>query len=519
MKRQTPFLSSFGFIMTILLLAVLGWMLWKRGGEAFSPGRLTAASLPGGELEGFTSHAEFEPDCSRCHQPLQTTQDRLCLDCHQEVVAQLQVQNGTHAHITQVNQCAACHADHRGRDFDPTRPAFDRFDHTLTHFSLVWHQVNYDASPMDCSGCHSLEPGFQAAVAHCAECHASKDQTFLAAHEKDFGADCLVCHDGADRMLAFDHQATRFPLQGQHVETSCADCHAQAARSKQSGAQQQAGFALLAAVDSPQARPGGPMPFEDTPTDCSACHAEPDLHRGMFAGSCADCHTPQAWSPAELDGALFEHSAQAGFSLERHQRGFDGQSISCNQCHQGSLQQFDIQSCLDCHSNDESAAAFMTQHLNENGPHCMDCHDGVDRMRYFDHASRFPLQGRHAELACQECHEEFVFRDTPAECVHCHAEPAIHTGFFGKQCQYCHTAETWTPARLRVHRFPLDHGGQGEIDCKTCHVQRYDELTCYGCHDHQPEPIQSSHLAAGITMDELPDCAKCHPDGLVESKP
>ncbi len=513
MRRPNPFQSFFGFVATLVLLVGLGVMLWLRGGLAFSPGELTSISHAGLGTGGFRSHAEFEPDCSNCHQPLETTQDQLCLDCHVEVAAQVEGNNGTHAHIEQVVRCAECHSDHRGRDFNPTRQAFEHFDHSLTHFNLIWHQVNYDASPMDCTACHSLEPIFDVTTGECAGCHSAQDLTFVQQHTADFGENCLECHDGTDRMTRFDHQATNFKLEGQHAAARCGSCHSIKAQALNSIPQQsQGGFVLVAR--SAQDGTDPLQQFKDAPTECKGCHTEPEMHLGMFAEDCSTCHNSQSWSPASLEGVDFEHSKHTGFSLQRHLVDADDQPIRCNNCHQNSLQAFDVRTCIACHSSDDDSTAFMQQHTTEVGFSCKQCHDGVDRMEYFNHDSLFPLQGQHAGIACSACHTDFIFKDLSAACVQCHAEPAIHAGSFGLQCQYCHLDQAWQPAKLRRHIFPLDHGGQGEIACQTCHVQRYDEITCYGCHEHQAEPIQASHLAAGVSMEDLPRCAVCHPDGL-----
>ena len=139
---------------------------------------------------------------------------------------------------------------------------------------------------------------------------------------------------------------------------------------------------------------------------------------------------------------------------------------------------------------------------------------------YQNHAHErfFPLAGRHAGLECAACHLEKKFIGTPSECVQCHAEPDVHAGFFGLQCQYCHTAQAWTPAQLRYHNFPLDHGDQGESACQVCHPANYSEYTCYGCHDHQPEPIAGSHQQADIRLESLVNCIECHADGNIEIK-
>jgi len=501
MKRQQPFLSLFGFVSTTILLAILGLMLWRSGGMAFSPGELSAMSRPGVSLRGFASHADFAPRCELCHQPLETTQDVLCLDCHNAVGEQIQAQNGTHGHIEQVRRCAACHSDHQGVDFNPTEGAFSFFDHSLTHFALVWHQVDFEAAPMECVDCHDSDGQFTVSTEDCIVCHATKDVAFTIQHRQDFGEDCTACHDGQDRMVKFDHNTTSFALEGQHTQTSCAGCHA---------------------LDKlPGARGGGGLLAEDifisAPDRCADCHGEPESHKGMFSSNCSECHNPASWSPANLEGKPFEHAAQTGFTLLRHQLDFDKQALVCNDCHRGALQdEFDVQTCVECHSQGEEAANFMSQHQEEYGLGCIGCHDGEDRMHGFEHARVFPLEGRHAEAECVACHAEQRFSGTPKECVQCHEEPGIHAGFFGVQCQNCHMADGWAPARLRLHSFPLTHGEQGEQDCKVCHNERYVAYTCYGCHEHQPDAISESHTRAGIAMEELPNCTKCHPTGLID---
>jgi hypothetical protein len=159
----------------------------------------------------------------------------------------------------------------------------------------------------------------------------------------------------------------------------------------------------------------------------------------------------------------------------------------------------------------------MTGHRELFGEACLECHDGVDRLSGFDHQAIFPLSGAHAEIQCSDCHQDKSFRGTPAQCVSCHAEPEIHAGFFGSQCQYCHTDGAWLPALLQTHSFPLTHGEGGEVACTVCHTQTYAEYTCYGCHEHQPDEILEEHSEEGIAAEDLPACATCHPDGM-ESK-
>lgn len=108
---------------------------------------------------------------------------------------------------------------------------------------------------------------------------------------------------------------------------------------------------------------------------------------------------------------------------------------------------------------------------------------------------------------------ESEVEEDPHQCFACHEEPALHAGSFGTNCARCHNAVTWKPAVLTKHTFLLDHGGQGDVDCKTCHPTNYVEYDCYSCHEnHQASEIEDVHLAEGISAYD--DCADCHQTGI-----
>jgi mono/diheme cytochrome c family protein len=101
--------------------------------------------------------------------------------------------------------------------------------------------------------------------------------------------------------------------------------------------------------------------------------------------------------------------------------------------------------------------------------------------------------------------------EDPHECRACHEEPSVHAERFGLNCSRCHTLEAWKPALLLRHTFALDHGGQGQVACQTCHTESYATNICYGCHDHEAAEMQAVHEAEGIV--DLEPCAECHPTG------
>jgi hypothetical protein len=156
----------------------------------------------------------------------------------------------------------------------------------------------------------------------------------------------------------------------------------------------------------------------------------------------------------------------------------------------------------------------MEEHRTQFGQDCLACHDGLDRMSDFDHDRFFILDGKHAETSCENCHLDQIFSGTPSMCMDCHDEPEIHRGYFGLQCENCHTNSAWSPAKMSDHDFPLDHGEEGLVACEVCHTTRYTEYTCYGCHEHQPGEILEEHLDEEISQAELVDCVACHPNGF-----
>lgn len=253
---------------------------------------------------------------------------------------------------------------------------------------------------------------------------------------------------------------------------------------------------------------------------CTTCHTtEGDeldrgegLHGKLINGhDCAACHSDHRGRDAlisQTDPLGFEHQ-WTGYSLSVHQTTYNDLPFNCRECHLGRRFTFEQQTCTTCHA--EADATFRDTHLQIFGDDCLACHDGEDTMARFDHEVVFPLVDGHAGPDCIECHDT-GFLETSAECATCHEEPVLHAGKFGPDCAVCHTLVAWTPARLIDHTFPLDHGGDGEVECITCHELDYVTYTCYGCHDHEPDENRLVHLEAEIR--DIENCAECHPTGL-----
>jgi hypothetical protein len=263
---------------------------------------------------------------------------------------------------------------------------------------------------------------------------------------------------------------------------------------------------------------------------CEQCHTSITAQRSNGDGlhgrltdthHCENCHTDHKGRAANINVmglAGFDHDRLTLFSLARHRQDYQGDELACPACHGEN----EYGSAIDCWSCHEAAAPeFVAGHTVLFGSDCLACHDGVDTAAEFEHAAVFPLEGAHAEADCSACHElgetflagsAWGARAT-RDCVACHAEPEIHAGLFGTDCQRCHTVASWVPAELTQHTFPLDHGGEGKIPCQGCHVSTYANYTCTNCHAHDPAATRDKHLEQDIADAELADCAACHPTG------
>lgn len=305
-------------------------------------------------------------------------------------------------------------------------------------------------------------------------------------------SECRACHpDHRGREFdmveyarqTFDHSRTSFNLDNRHAQVDCVDCH------------------------SSEASTVSPA--------CESCHEEPAVHAGMFPTDCGACHQGAVWSEVTWNDQPYDHNL-VGFSLNLHQIDYDESPIICQDCHATSTVSSTDAGCQTCHSTYDNL--FTAEHSLAFGQTCTECHDGVDRMRNFDHSTVFILDGKHTELDCSTCHTGQAFNDIQTICASCHQEPQIHADYFGLRCQMCHTANGWQPARLTIHDFPIDHGKPENSTCENCHIGAYTEYTCYTCHEHRENNNQTLHEAAGIEPDQIPECTVCHLDGLVHKE-
>ena len=208
---------------------------------------------------------------------------------------------------------------------------------------------------------------------------------------------------------------------------------------------------------------------------------------------CVACHTTDSWGDV-----AFAHE-RTGFPLEgAHLK------AGCKECHSGGFARPLSHQCSACHRD---------SHRGELGAQCRGCHDEHSwKSRFGADAHRrtgFPLNGRHAFLACEECHGGVLNRQEArpvSSCYDCHRLDYARTGQvsidhaasgLGTDCKECHSAWRFTGAFFPPHErcFSIASGPHAGIRCLACHTSLGSVTATGAC---------STYTAA---------CTRCHSCG------
>jgi len=371
-----------GLIAALITFFILVGVAFASGGQMFSSGSLN--NQPGEMIGNVDSHANIT-ECRACHSAPweQATMADRCLACHTDIVQQMLNVAELHGTITQKNPalaCRDCHKDHRGETASLTDLGEYDFPHDALGFSLNEHQRTESGERISCDDCHTNDLS-SFAPDSCQTCHSDMDIVFAQVHLLSFGKDCLACHDGIDRYGDFNHNAYPFKLEGGHNEATCTQCHLDARSIADLQSTPQDCYSCHYQDDQHNGQYGRqcegchtpstwgdatfdhnlasfPLTgahinvkcedchinnvFDGTPSDCVACHAEPQEHAGQFGTDCASCHTTNAWEPASYNGP---HT----FPMNHG----DGDG-SCQTCHPASLTTY---TCYGCHEHTQANIA------------------------------------------------------------------------------------------------------------------------------------------------------------------
>jgi hypothetical protein len=412
---------------------------------------------PGELVQG---HAKVEEECAKCHVRFdRAAQDRLCIDCHKEVGQDMRERTGYHGRQKPA-MCRTCHTDHKGRNARIVEFDKNKFDHAQSDYLLRGKHTK-----VECEKCHEPKKPYWKAPQECNACHKKDD-----VHKGSLGTKCFDCHtESSWKDAKFDHDKTKFPLTGKHVDTKCLDCHKKGTE------------------------------YKDAPETCIGCHKKDDDsakgHKGQYGDKCDTCHGTKAWKPS-----TFNHDADTKFSLRGKHR-----TTKCNDCHTGNLYKEKLAStCISCHKKDDT-------HKGSLGKECASCHterDWKEAVKFDHDKTQFPLVDKHRDVKCADCHTTKDYKDAPKECIGCHKKDDKHEATLGTLCKDCHNERVWTDVRRFDHdktKFKLrDAHAASKVKCKDCHsdLKHYRDtpLECYACHKKDDK-----HEA---TLGKA--CADCH---------
>ncbi len=482
---------------------------------------LMASSAWGQVSPGPISRAHREIsgplDCLSCHRLIAGSSLFRCVECHKEIAQRVSNHRGFHGSVVGFSEtdkaCVKCHSEHNGENFSVIHwePSQRAFDHHKTGYALEGKHAE-----LTCQQCHNaknivaaekatikikdLNRTFLGLSRDCLSCHEDT-------HRGQLGRDCLKCHTmtGWKAPSGFDHTKTRFPLIGAHLRLACTKCH------------KPAGKAEVKYVG---------LAFEK----CADCHADP--HKGAFKADCSSCHTTTLWKEIQRTefAGRFDHSKTKYPLQGKHSE------VACQTCHRGLNFSTPLSHgrCADCHK-DYHQGQFRAR---KDGGACESCHsvDGFKKANFgvAEHAAtRYPLEGKHATVACVKCHpaagEATIYKLKSTFCIECHKD--IHGGQFAADpylngCEKCHTVKGFVPstfslARHGQTRFALA-GGHVAVACSECHQAKrlpgtsmpvpyhFDDMTCTNCH-LDPHRGQFAERMAKLSSDGKPlGCEACH---------
>ncbi|MBI4285321.1 MAG: hypothetical protein HY670_05415, partial [Chloroflexi bacterium] len=339
--------------------------------------------------------------------------------------------------------CATCHVEKGWREFS--------YDHGLTKYPLTGGHIG-----AACSTCHAGNK-FDNTPRDCYSCHEKDD-----AHKGSGGQDCASCHSTANwkegwKLATFDHDLTKYPLEGKHAGQTCTSCHAD-------------------------------NRFKDTPTSCTACHQKDDKHEGTGGQACVTCHVEKDWKMVSYNHEL------TGYPLTGKHT-----TPACASCHTDNKFSDTPTTCNACHQKDD-------KHQGSGGQGCATCHNenGWKLVTYDHNLTKYPLTGKHTAAACASCHTNVSFNNTPQSCNSCHQKDDRHKGTFGQDCARCHSTTGWPGATMdhAIIGAPL-MGTHANLPCSSCHganVPIGSMQNCAAC--HQSKDVHLGTLGRG--------CASCH---------
>ena len=459
-KSRFRTLSKTGFSLVVMAFVFTTFVSLAIA-QLFSPGKLGKAH----------KHLEGVSNCKKCHSTNREIDAKLCLSCHKPLNKRIKAKKGYHGRMkpSKLKNCETCHIEHKGRNFKVVYwpKGMKSFDHKLTGYVLKGKHKDIST---DCRKCHKpsfvkdaqvrafkrknnqLSKTFMGLPESCNACHSDP-------HRGQVSKQCSKCHTETSWKPAskFDHAKTRFPLKNKHKNVDCIKCH----------------------KPLPGRRAKGAYHYKIS-TNCSSCHK--DIHDGKMTKKCERCHSDSGWMPIQFD--LASHAPKRFPLTGQHAK------TSCRSCHGVKAKKTVRPACISCHK---------TPHPPSFSKRCQSCHNtkswlGIDFTREQHQKTRFPLIGKHMEVACTKCHRPKKNAGKRSK-----KKGRKHTRFRMKKSEF----EACTPCHKDVHQGQFKNRKAGN-KCTSCHNEHGFKPPLFGLAEHAKCNFQlkGAHLAV--------PCAKCH---------
>lgn len=161
--------------------------------------------------------AHLATPCISCHKKEKewkfSIPEKRCINCHENIH-----KNHLKEKFIPEGKCENCHSTENWGKVN--------FDHKTTEFELKGKHAE-----KSCRDCHFKKDANNVVIQTFAELKTNCDACHADVHQNQFvingTTDCLSCHGGFDNWKAnrFDHNATRFKLDGGHQKLECRKCH------------------------------------------------------------------------------------------------------------------------------------------------------------------------------------------------------------------------------------------------------------------------------------------------------
>ncbi len=497
------------------------------------------------------SHQGQWNSCADCHNNPDNISVFTCIDCHDHNKGEMDDKHsGIGGYVYTSPACFECH---------PTGSK-DGFNHNLSNFPLTGAHIT-----TDCEACHSS--GYSGTPTICVECHRDNYNETSNPNHTEIGivTECETCHttEPGWTPALFEQHNDYYVLTGEHITTSCADCHIngydqtpnvcfdchyQVYNETTDPNHIELGFPNTCdechttnANWTPSTYDHNsfyPLTGAHTTTSCSSCHI--NGYPGT-PSNCVDCHIDnfnQSTNPNHTDAGFATecqtcHTTNPGWTPTTYTHDFypltGGHSTtSCNNCHQNGYSGTSS-NCVDCHIDDFNQAT-NPNHVDAGFPNdCQQCHTTNPGWTptTFNHDDYYQLNGAHALIAndCYACHQG-DYTNTPNTCFGCHEDnynqttnPPHQSAQFSTECTLCHTESAWVPSTFDHDNqyFPIYSGKhQGEWStCSECHTDpsNYSSFSCIDCHKHNKADTDDKHRDVSNYVYNSDACFDCHPDG------